>query len=83
MYAFKCGDDNKRKLKGITKSQAKHNKFEEFKKCLDGEKYQQECDIHILRSLNHEMYLQQVQKTTLSLFDDKRCKKNNESKPWI
>ena len=32
MYAFKCGDDNKKKLKGISKSQSKHIKFEEFKK---------------------------------------------------
>ena len=32
MYAFKCGDDSKNKLKGISKSQSKHIKFEEFKK---------------------------------------------------
>ena len=37
MYAFKCGDDSKNKLKGISKSQSKNFKFEEFKKCLDGE----------------------------------------------
>ena len=29
MYAFKCGDDNKNKLKGISKSQWKNIKFEE------------------------------------------------------
>ena len=29
MYAFKCGDDSKNKLKGISKSQSKHIKFEE------------------------------------------------------
>ena len=29
------------------------------------------------------MYLQRVKKTTLSLFDDKLCYKNEtESKPW-
>ena len=44
MYAFKCDDDSKNKLKGISKSQSKNSKFEEYKKCLDGEKYQQECD---------------------------------------
>ena len=38
MYAFKCGDDSKNKLKGISKSQSKNTKFEECKKCLDGEK---------------------------------------------
>ena len=36
MYAFKCGNDSKNKLKGISKSQSKNNKFEEYKKCLDG-----------------------------------------------
>ena len=29
------------------------------------------------------MYLQEVKKSTLSLFDDKRCYENNiKSKPW-
>ena len=29
------------------------------------------------------MYLQKIKKSTLSLFDDKRCYKNEtESKPW-
>ena len=58
MYAFKCGDDSKNKLKGISKSQSKNIKFEEYKKCLDGEDYQQECDNYIIRSINHEMVLQ-------------------------
>ena len=29
MYSFKGGDDSKNKLTGISKSQSKHNKFEE------------------------------------------------------
>ena len=41
-YAFKCGDDNKKELKGISKSYSKNIKFDEFKKCLDGEKNQEE-----------------------------------------
>ena len=83
MYAFKCGDDSKNKLKGISKSQSKNNKFEDNKKCLDGEDYQQECDNYVLRSINHEMVLQKVRKSTLSIFDDKRCYINNiENKPW-
>ena len=83
MYAFKCGDDSKNKLKGISKSQSKNIKIEEYKKCLDGENYQQECDNYILRSINHEMVLQKVKKSTLSIFDDKRCYINNiENKPW-
>ena len=46
------------KTKGISKSQSKNIKFEEYKKCLDGEEYQQECDNYIIRSNNHQMVLQ-------------------------
>ena len=46
-------------------------------------KYQQECDNYINKSINHEMILQRIKKSTLSIFDDKRCYINNiESKPW-
>ena len=45
--------------------------FEDYKKCLDGGDYQKEGDKNILRSLNHEMYLQQLKESTPSLFDDK------------
>ena len=73
MYAFKCGDDSKNKLKGISKGQSKKIKFEEYKNCLDGRKYQEECENYMLKSVNHELYLQRVKKSTLSIFDDKRC----------
>ena len=83
MYWFKCGNDNKNKLKGISKSQSKHIKFEEFYNSLFGGEYQKECDNYIIRSLNHEMDLQKVGKSTLSLYDDKRCYLiETESKPW-
>ena len=82
-YAFKCGNDSKNKLKGISKSQSKIIKFEEYYNCLFGREYQQECDNYFLRSINHEMVRQKVKKSTLSIFDDKRCYINNiESKPW-
>ena len=82
-YAFKCGDDSKKKLKGISKSYSENIEFDEYKKCLDGEKYQKDCDNYVIRSLNHEMYLQLVQKSTLSPLDDQRLYINNiESKPW-
>ena len=74
-YAFKCGNDSKNKLKGISKSYSRNIKFDEYKKCLDGEEYQRECDNYIIRSINHEMVLQKVKKSTLSIFDDKRCYK--------
>ena len=38
---------------------------------------------YIIRSINHEMHLQEVKKFALSLFDDKRCYINNfESINW-
>ena len=84
MNAFKCGNDSKNKLKGISKSQSKLNKFEEYYNCLFDGEYQRECNNYIIRSINHEMVLQEVKKSTLSQFDDKRCYINEtESIPWI
>ena len=81
-YAFKCGYDSRNKLKGLSKSQSKNIKFEEYKKCLDGDICQRECNNYIIRSINHEMVLQEVKKSTLSIFVDKRRYINNiESKP--
>ena len=73
MYSFKCGDYIKIKLKGVSKSQTKHIKFEEYKKCLDGENFQKVCNNSILRSIDLEMYLQRVHKSTPCIFDDERC----------
>ena len=84
-YSFKCknNDENKNKMKGISKSQSKHIKFEEYYNCLFGKEYQKECNNYIIRSINHEMVLQEVKKSTLSIFDDKRCYINNvESIRW-
>ena len=82
-YSFKCGNKNTNKLKGISKSQSKNIKLEEYYNCLFEGKYKQECGNFILRSVNHDMSLQLVQKSTLSIFDDKRCYINEtKSKPW-
>ena len=53
----------KKKLKGVFKYQSKHYKSEEYKNCLDGKKYQEECENYIFGSINHEMYLQKIKKT--------------------
>ena len=83
MSSSKCGDVIKNKLGSISKSQSKHINSDEHKKCLDNEEYQGECDNYILRSTNHEMYLHEIKKPTLSIFDDKRCYINKtESEPW-
>ena len=82
-YSFKCNNKNTNKLKGISKSQTKDIKFEEYYNCLFGNEYQKECDNYVIRSINHEMYLQKVTKNSLSAFDEKRCYLNNiESIPW-
>ena len=87
MYAFKCKDkdkeEDKNKLKGISKSQSKNIKFVENKICLDGEELENECVNCILKSINHDMYMQGIKKTTLSIFDDKRNYLDNiTSIPW-
>ena len=70
-------------MKGISKSYSKNIRFEEYYNCLFGGKVKQESENYILKSINHEMVLQEVKKSTLSIFDDKRCYINNfESKPW-
>ena len=61
------------KKKGISKSQSKCNKFKEYYISLLRDKYKKECDNYVIRSINHEIYLQRVSKWTLSPFDAKRC----------
>ena len=69
-------------MKGFSRSYSKKIKFEEYYNCLFGGEFQKECDNYILRSLNHEMYLQRVKESTLSIFDDKQGYINEtESKP--
>ena len=83
MYAINSRHDSKNKLKVIYNSQSKNCKFEEYKMCLDGEKYQKDCDNYLIRSPNHDMYCQKVFKNSLSSFDDERCYESNLlSKPW-
>ena len=74
-FSYKCENNiaKKNKIKGISQAQSKHIKFEEYKNCLNGDEYRRECNNYILRSINHEVHLQQLKKSTLSIFDDKRC----------
>ena len=48
--SFKCknNDENKNKIKGISKSQSKHIKFEDHYNCLFGGEHQKECDNYII-----------------------------------
>ena len=65
MHSFKCGEHSKKKLKGISKSQSKHIKFEEHYNFLFGGKYKKEYNNNILRSINHEMHLQEIKKINI------------------
>ena len=73
----KSDDESKNKVQGVSKSQSKHIKFEYYKKGLDGEDYQKQCDNHVLRSPYLEIYRQKTKKSRLSLFDCKRCYEKN------
>ena len=52
-YSFKCKDkdENKNKIKGISKSQSKHIKYEEYYNCLFGGEYQKNVIIMLLDQL--------------------------------
>ena len=83
-YAYRCGGESSNKLKGISKSQSKNIKFEEYYNCLFGGNYQRECENFVIRSIDHDMFLQKVTKNSLSTFDEKRCYLNNiVSIPWM
>ena len=45
-----------KKIKRISKSQPKHNNFEEYKNCSDDEEYQKDCDKCFIRSNIHKVY---------------------------
>ena len=82
-YTYKCNKENTNKLKGITKSRVKNIKSEDYYNCLFGKERQKESENYVIRSLNHETYMQKVTKTSLSAFDEKRCYLNSiESIPW-
>ena len=69
-YSFKCknNNENKNKIKGNSKSQSKHNKFEEYYNCLFGREYQKESNNYIIRSINHKMVLQEIKKINIIYF---------------
>ena len=70
-------------MKGISKPQAKGIKFEEYYNCLFGGEYRKECENYLIRSINHDMYLQKVEKKALSSFDEKRYYINEiQSELW-
>ena len=79
---MKCENDSKNKILAPLNLIQNMLSLRNTKKCLDGGEYQKERKIYFLRSINYEKYLQQVNKSTSCIFDDKRCYESNiESKP--
>ena len=59
-----------------------HIKYEEYYSGLLGGEYKEECDMYILKSINHEMCLQKLSKKSFSIFDVKKnCLKNINNLP--
>ena len=50
MYVYECGDDSKNEIKVISKPSSKIINFEEYKKRLDGETCQEECEKKIFKN---------------------------------
>ena len=57
--------------------------FDDYYNCLFAGNYRKECENFIIKSMNHDMFLQKVTKNSLSAFEEKRCYLNEtESLPW-
>ena len=72
MYAYKTPTSEAKKLKGIAKNVVKKViSLSDYKNSLfNNATYYH--DMRTLRSINHEMYVQEVNKKSLCPFDDKR-----------
>ena len=76
-------DGYENKFKGIVKGYKKEISFDQYYKCLMNQSYNSTCKQYCIRSHDHEMYLQQITKKSLSPFDDKRKYIDNiQSIPW-
>ncbi len=72
MYAYKTKEKEDKKLKGIPKNIVKRKiKFEDYKESLERNKVFKHS-FNTLRSDKHNMFLSNVEKCSLSPFDDKR-----------
>jgi hypothetical protein len=72
MYAYKTKDSEAKRLKGIIRIVVeKKITFNDYKVALDNE-LNFEHKMRSLRSECHEMFIEEVEKASLSPFDDKR-----------
>ena len=76
-------DGYNNKFKGIVKGYKKEITFDQYYSCLKNQTYDKTCKQFCIRSHDHNMYLQQITKKSLSPFDDKREYINEiYSRPW-
>ena len=76
-------DGYENKFKGIVKGYKKEISFDQYYKCLMNQTYNKTCTQFCIRNHDHNMFLQQITKKSLSPFDDKRKYINNiQSIPW-
>ena len=73
LYSFKmCEGEETKKCKGVKKSVVKKSiAHEDYKTCLFNGK-EQICKMNVIRSYNHEVYTEEVNKVPLCSDDDKR-----------
>ena len=83
-YAYMAQlDGYEKKFKRIVKGYKKKISFDQYYKCLMNQSYNKTSEQFCIRSHDHNMYLQQITKKSLSPFDDKRKYINNiQSIPW-
>ena len=72
LYAYRMGDHEEKKCKGIKRNVIKKNiTFDEYKKCLfEGTEIYK--TMNVIRSRNHELFTEEINKVALSSNDDKR-----------
>ena len=72
LYAYKKEGDEEKKCKGVKKGVGKNNiSFDDYKNCLFNDKEQRRT-MNTIRSRQHEIFTETINKVALSAQDDKR-----------
>ena len=72
MYSFVCGGKEEKRLKGVGKATVRNNiAFKHYKDVLFSES-QKQSTMSVIRSHSHKLFCENISKTSLSAFDDKR-----------
>ena len=73
MYSYKVDETEEKKAKGVKKNVIKKDiSFDDYYKCLTREKNPVYRKMNLIRSHNHEIYSETINKIALSADDDKR-----------